>query len=192
MTRWLSRDSTLRRDPGNTTAQPSEAGTASDHVRWAGRRRIGPIGTIFRVLVAMFLLQRLLFTDTALSWWHYPLGLIGFPAVLVAAQAAYARWRPRQSPWIGPFAVATVCGVVLLGYLSAHTRPALGLMIVMLLVLAAIAGDPDCEGTVIGNLVLRRSDRIACPNSIVDALERHLRRRSFAAVTDAPDAASHR
>lgn len=159
---------------------------ASRDVRWAGGRRIGPIGTIYRLLIIAFLVERLYVASDSPVWWQYLLGLVVFPGVLVAAQAAYARWRPRPSPWIGPFAVASIGTAVLFAFFLPSTRPAIGLMIAMLLALSAIKGDPDCEGTVIGNWLLRRADRVACPNSIIDVLERYLRRRSLAAASTRP------
>lgn len=153
---------------------------ASPEVRWKGRRGIGPIGTVWRILLVIFLSERIFLSGDPPAWWHYPMGFIAFPALLVAAQAAYARWRPSPSPWVGPIGVAIIGTVVLLAFLHPVTRPALGLMIVLLLLLSAIKGDRDCEGTVIGNWLLRRNDRIACPNSAIDALERLLRRRRLA------------
>lgn len=158
---------------------PMSADAAPD-VRWRGRRSIGPLGTAWRVLLVIFLAERIFVAGDPPSWWHYPMGLVAFPVVLVAGQAAYARWRPSPSPWVGPIGVAIVGTAVLLAFLHPVTRPALGLTIVLLLLLSAIKGDRDCEGTVLGNWLLRRDDRIACPNSAVDALERWLRRRRSA------------
>nr|CEL17500.1 hypothetical protein [Kibdelosporangium sp. MJ126-NF4]CTQ91273.1 hypothetical protein [Kibdelosporangium sp. MJ126-NF4] len=82
---------------------------------------------------------------------------------------------------MGPFAVAGIGIPVVAAAVFPPTRPAAMLMIALLLVLSALKGDPDCEGTVIGNWLLRRSDRVACPNSVIDVLERHARRRRLTA-----------
>lgn len=146
-------------------------------VRWRRGRRIGPVGTTYRLLLAGLLGWGLYAGGGAPSWWHYPLGLVGFPAVLVAAQAAYARWRRPLSPWVGPFAVAGIGIPIVAAAVYPGTRPAAVLMVALLLVASAVKGDPDCEGTVIGNWLLGRTDRVACPNSVIDVAERYVRRR---------------
>ncbi|MGH2603432.1 MAG: hypothetical protein ACRDJ9_29110 [Dehalococcoidia bacterium] len=82
--------------------------------------------------------------------------------------------------------MASVGTAVSLAAFLPSTRPAIVLMIAMLLVLSAIKGEPDCEGTVIGNWLLRRADRVACPNSVIDVLEHHFRRRRLAAASTGP------
>ena len=138
-----------------------------------GRRAIGPIGTLARVLagVGVFVLAFLIDGDE-ISWRDALLGLGGFPAVLLLAQLVRLRFSQAPLQATGPvgFAVNAVVLVVLLFF--SLTRPATLLWLSVSLLLAAWRGYAGCETLAISNWLLRRHDQVGCiPFAPLDAIE---------------------
>jgi len=143
-------------------------------------RRIGRVGTISRVIVALGLLD-LALMHGGLSWrltWHDAvLGLVVFPAVMVVTGLAARRFAGRAIHFTGPLGVAVNTAVIVALLANRYTAGGAELFYGITLLVAAWCGQPGCEATVLSNLILRRDDQIGCPTfTPIDALE--ARRRS--------------
>ena len=142
------------------------------------QRRIGPVGTGARLLVGLVMLWQLLWVDGDFPVWSWILGLVGFPAVLLAWQ----RWRIRRHPSrlqaTGPLAHVINIGIFAVLYgIEATSDPALVFYGTSML-LAAVRGDAGCEVLAVSNWLLRRDDQIGCVLfSPVDAAESQVVRR---------------
>ena len=147
------------------------------------RRRIGPVGTLARVVVGAVFLAPALGGAFALSEWV--LGLVGYPALLLAWQ-----WiRTRRDPT--PIKATGLVGFVvnLSGFLALYLTPvylpelaitsdAALIFYGSLMWLAAVRGYRGCELLAVSNWLLGRNDQVGCVIfSPVDHLERRLRRR---------------
>ncbi len=138
-------------------------------------RRIGRVGTVSRVIVGLGLLY-LAFTHGGLSWkltWHDAvLGLIAFPAVMVATGLAARRFAGRAVHFTGPLGLAVNTAVIVTLLANRYTAGAAELFYGVTLLVAAWRGQPGCEATVLSNLLLGRDDQIGCPTfTPIDALE---------------------
>ncbi len=139
-------------------------------------RAIGVIGTIARVALGLGLLY-LAFSDGGkpewgLQWQGPLLGLVAFPAALLAFQALRLRFTKVTLNATGPigFAVNLCIGAVL--YSIPFTRVAMLLFYGSSLLLAAARGYAGCESLAISNWLLRRDDQVGCVVfSPVDAIE---------------------
>jgi hypothetical protein len=152
------------------------------------RRRIGSIGTASRVIVALGLLYLALThgpPSWGLTWYDAVLGLIAFPAVMVAAGLAARRFAGRAVHFTGPLGLAINCAVIVALLANRHTAGGAELFYGVTLLVAAWRGQPGCEATVLSNLILGRDDQIGCPAfTPIDALE--ARRRGRAAEHTQP------
>lgn len=138
-------------------------------------RRIGPVGTVSRVIAGLGLLY-LAFTHGGLSWaltWHDAvLGLIAFPAVMVVAGLAARRFADQAIHFTGPVGLAVNAAVIVALVADRYTTGGAELFYGATLLVAAWRAQPGCEATILSNLILRRDDQIGCPTfTPIDALE---------------------
>ena len=154
----------------NRTAQPHVTGvstmtvTHSNRQRTGRQRTIGPLGTTARGLVGGLLLG-------SVAWGHltrgfhpfaWLLGLVGFPALLLAAQRLRARRAPTPLRATGPAAHALNLAAFLVLYLWEPTSDAALLFYGASMWLAAARGDAGCEVLAASNWLLRRDDQVGC------------------------------
>jgi hypothetical protein len=149
-------------------------------------RRIGPLGAGARLLVGGYLLWEVIATpvpdhvDGSLV-----LGVVGFPAVLLAWQWWRSRRHPEPLRATGPVASVVNLAVVAALYLTPWYLPGLSVTsdAAMIfygasMVLAAGRGYGGCEVLAVSNWILKRDDQIGClVFAPVDLLEGRLRRR---------------
>jgi hypothetical protein len=165
-------------------------------------REIGVIGTAARVVLGLALLL-LGVTGGRVSVIHgqvgigfeplsVAVGLVGFPAVVLAWQWLRARIVPTRLEATGPGSTALNMLVLAALLLTPWYAPVLSFTSVAALVfygasmlLAALRGYSGCEVTAISNWILDRDDQVGClVLSPVDDLERRLKGSS----TDGPSA----
>lgn len=163
--------------PGQTT-QPDRQ---HDRPSGTSRRVIGRWGTTARLIVGLLLIGEVAYGHWArgfhLAAWA--LGLIGFPAILLAVQ--WLRTRHGRPPLqaTGPGGHAVNAAVFLLFYLTPWYAPALSVTSDAALIfygasmlLAAARGYAGCEVLAISNSLLRRHDQVGClVFSPIDRLE---------------------
>ena len=139
-------------------------------------RAIGIMGTVARVIVGLGFLY-LAFTDGGkpewgLQWQGPLLGLVAFPAALLAFQAMRLRFTNETLNATGAlgFCLNLAVGAVL--YSIPFTRDAMLLFYGSSLLLAAARGYAGCESLAITNWLLRRDDQVGCVVfSPLDAVE---------------------
>ena len=152
-------------------------------------RRIGPIGTVGRVIAGLGLLY-LALTHGGLSWaltWHDAvLGLIAFPAGMVAAGLAARRYAGQAVHFTGPVGLTVNTAVIVALLANRYTAGGAELFYGATLLVAAWRAQPGCEATILSNLILRRDDQIGCPTfTPIDALEARRSRRGGRAAGQA-------
>ena len=133
---------------------------------WAlSRREIGAVGTLARLACAAILLwMGVLDVTSRPSGWHDAvLGLIVFPAIVVGLVLAVRRHGGGPIRLTGPLGTALNCGLILALVFDPYTSGPAVLFYGSALLLTAARGQPDCEATVVSNLILGRDDRIGCP-----------------------------
>jgi hypothetical protein len=134
------------------------------------QRRIGPVGTVSRVVVGLGLLVLALIQQSrgSLTWGiqlhEALLGLVLFPALMVAVVLAARRSSPGPIRFTGPEGLLLNCAVLTALFVTPYTRGAAALFYGTSLLLAAFRGLPGCEGTVLPNLFFGRDDQIGCPD----------------------------
>ena len=168
------------------------------------RRQIGGIGTAARVVLGLaFLILGV--TGGRVSVMHgqvgvgfeplsVTIGLVGFPAVVLALQWLRARVAPTRLQATGPWSTALNMLVLAALLLTPWYAPPLSFTSVAALVfygasmlLAALRGYSGCEVTAISNWILGRDDQVGClVLSPVDDLER----RFMGSSTAGPSVAS--
>lgn len=146
------------------------------------KRRIGPVGTTARVLVAATLLYLAGGADGlswSVAWYDAALGLVALPALTVLLGLAARRYAARPLRFTGPLAHLLNCAVIVALASNSYTGDAAALSYAAMLLVAAWRAQPGCEVTVLSNWILRRDDQVGCPMfAPVDAAEaRHRRRR---------------
>ena len=128
------------------------------------QRSIGPLGTTARVLGGGLLVA-------SVTWGHldrgfhlsaWLLGLVGFPALLVAGQWLRARHTPTPMRATGPVAQVLNVAVFVVLYLLEPTSDAALLFYGASMWLAAARGYAGCEVLAVSNWLLRRDDQIGC------------------------------
>ena len=138
-------------------------------------RRIGPIGTVSRLIAGLGLLYLALThggLSWALTWQDAVLGLIAFPAVMVAAGLAARRFAGHAVHFTGPVGLAVNTAVIVALLANRYTTGGAELFYGATLLVAAWRAQPGCEATILSNLILRRDDQIGCPTfTPIDALE---------------------
>ncbi len=154
----------------------------SQHTRQPsdGRRDIGIIGTTTRAVLGVVLLGAVAWgelragTPTGLL-----VGVIGFPAAVLAGHWWHAQHDPASVRATGPVGIAVNCAIGLAVYLTGWLVPALRFMsdaVVafygMSMLLAAVRGYAGCEVLAVSNWLLRRDDQVGCVVfTPVDSLE---------------------
>jgi hypothetical protein len=157
------------------------------------RREIGVIGTAARVVLGLVLVV-LGVTGARISVIHGQIGigfepvpvvvgLVGFPAVVLAVQWLRARVAPTHLEATGPGSTALNMLVLAALLLTPWYAPPLAFTSVAALVfygasmlLAALRGYSGCEVTAISNWILGRDDQVGClVLSPVDDLESRLK-----------------
>lgn len=143
-------------------------------------RAIGPLGTTARTLVGLGLLALgIIGGGHLITWWQLGLGLVGMPALLVAAQLGRAAFANRPVAHTDHLAACLNCAVIVTLLSVSPTRDATVVFLGGSLLLAALRGYGGCESLAISNWLLRRNDQVGCLLfSPLDQLER--RRRSNA------------
>lgn len=157
------------------------------------KRNIGPIGTATRIVLGTVLLvfgaigARIIVVHGALQleldWVGLVVGLVGYPALILAFQWVWSRRAQAPLAATGPLA-AVINVVVTLGIVivAIHYVPAVSFLGTGALVfygasmlLAAWRGYAGCEILAVSNWLLRRDDQIGCLwLSPVDAFEHRL------------------
>lgn len=146
------------------------------------RRRIGPLGTMARVAVGLWLAGSVVLGHVAGEFRPAPwvLGLVGFPAGVMA----WHRWRSRRTAArievTGPVAHVLNLALFLALYATPWYAPPLAvtsdaalLFYGTSMLLAAVRGDAGCEVLAVSNWLLRRDDQVGClVFAPVDHLER--------------------
>ena len=137
-------------------------------------RRIGPIGTVCRIVVGLGLLALAWYEGrSGLLSWVLVLGAVVFPLAMVAVVLIARRFVEGPIRFMDSRGLMVNCGVLVVLFLIPYTRGAAALFYGVSLLIAAWLALPGCEATVISNLLLRRDDQIGCPVfSPVDAAER--------------------
>ncbi len=135
------------------------------------RRKIGIIGTVARVVLGLVLLGSVVWGEWSggfhLASWA--LGLLGFPAALLAWQWVRARRTPARFQATGPVGFTLNILVFLALYFTWWYAPALAFISDATLIfygssmlLAAVRGYAGCEVLAISNWLLRRDDQVGC------------------------------
>jgi hypothetical protein len=163
------------------------SGAAETYRRTGRRREIGAIGTAARTLVGLALAGDVLAGHLTGEFRPGPwlLGLIGFPAAVLAWQWSRARRPAPRLRATGPLAVTANIAVVAALYATPWYAPALSvtsdaalLFYGTSMLLAAARGYAGCEVLAISNWLLHRDDQIGClVFSPIDRLERRRGRR---------------
>jgi hypothetical protein len=138
---------------------------ADPHPASAVRRRaIGPLGTAARLLVGLGLLGSVAWGHLARGFhpWSWALGLLGFPALLVALQWLRARRTPAPLRATGPAGHAGNLAVLVALYLWEPTSDATLVFYGASMLLAALRGYGGCEVLAVGNWLLGRDDQVGC------------------------------
>ena len=105
------------------------------------------------------------------------LGFVAFPAASTAIGLLARRYSDGPLRFTGGAGIAANFAVLAALFSNPYTASAAALFYGPTLLVAALRGQPDCEVTVLPNLILGRSDQIGCPAlTPVDAIEARPRR----------------
>jgi len=146
-------------------------------------RAIGTIGTAARTILGSVLLASVAWGELrAGPRIGLVVGLLGFPALLLAWQWLRSRRASTRLRATGPVATAVNCAVGLAVYLTGwyvpvlwFTSDALLAFYGMSMLLAAVRGYAGCEVLAVSNWILRRDDQVGCiVLSSIDNLEGRL------------------
>jgi CDP-diglyceride synthetase len=146
--------------------------TTTTNERATGRQReIGVIGTAARVILGLALVGSVVWGEHSAglvpaSW---ALGLLGFPAILVAWQWIRAHRSPGRFQATGPVGFTLNIMIFLALYLTLLYAPALAFARDATLIfyggsmlLAAARGYAACEVLAASNWLLHRDDQVGC------------------------------
>jgi hypothetical protein len=150
--------------------------TEIDYQTTGRSRGIGPVGTAARVMVGGLLLGSVTWGHLARGFhpFSWALGLMGFPALLLAWQWLRSRRTPTQVRATGPIAHLLSLAVFLALYLLELTSDATLIFYGASMLLAALRGYAGCEVLAVSNWLLRRDDQVGCALFWpIDELERH-------------------
>ncbi len=148
------------------------------------RRAIGAMGSAVRAILGSVLLGSVAWGELrAGPRTGLVVGLLGFPALLLAWQWLRSRRESDQLRATGPVATAVNCAVGVAVYLAGWYVPVLWFTSDALLafygasmLLAAVRGYAGCEVLAVSNWLLRRDDQVGCiVLSSIDHLEARLR-----------------
>jgi hypothetical protein len=146
------------------------------------KRRIGPIGTTTRLLVAAGLLYLAFFDGASwgLEWYDAAVGLGILPAAMIAFGLAARRFASGPVRFTGSAGTTANCLLLIALAVNPYTAGGAALFYGTTLLAAIWRGQPGCEGTVLANWILGRDDQVGCPLfSPIDEAEArlHARRR---------------
>jgi hypothetical protein len=144
-------------------------------------RRIGPIGTTTRLVVAAALLYLAFFDGTrwGLEWYDIAVGLAVLPAAGLAFGLAARRYASGPVRFIGAAGRTANCLLIVALAVNPYTAGGVALFYGATLIVATWLGAPGCEATVVSNVILRRDDQIGCPLfSPIDDAETRLAARN--------------
>jgi drug/metabolite transporter (DMT)-like permease len=167
----------------NARGRGSEDTQAPDRLR-----AIGPIGTAARLVAGLLLLGNVAYGQLVTQHVRpatWALGVLGFPALVLAWHAWRMRRHPARFSSTSPLSFALGALLFLALYFTWWYAPALAvtsdaalIFFGGTLVLAALRGDAGCELLTPSNWLLRRQDQIACAVfAPFDALDRRRLRR---------------
>lgn len=151
-------------------------------------RRIGPIGTTTRLIVAAALFYLALFDSTSwrLRWYDIVLGLVVLPGLMLALALVARRRGTGPIRFTGAAGTMLNCAVIVALLANPYTAGGAALFYGATLLVAAWCAQPGCEATVISNWILGRDDQIGCPTfTPIDQLEARLRAHNTGAKTSA-------
>ena len=128
------------------------------------RRALGPIGTIVRLGLGVFVgfafYQH--WSAGMLQWYTPVLGLVVFPAITILVVLAWQRVRRTPINGNGPWGViinhAIIFGLVALPF----TSLAAGLFYSGSALLAVVRDYKGCEVVAVSNMLLQRHDEVRC------------------------------
>ncbi len=178
--RWLTWSCVTRMPRTRDTGCQGAASTVSDasddghaHCRTRNpQRAIGPIGTTARLVAGLLLLGNVAYGQ--LETHHvrpatWALGVLGFPALVLAWHVWRIRRRPARFYHDGPLSYLLGALLFLALYLTWWYAPALAvtsdaalIFFGGTLVLTALGGYAGCEILTPSNWLLGRHDQIAC------------------------------
>ena len=157
-----------------TQEMPVEQSTTSR------RRAIGPLGTIARVGLALFVVATTLYVWSIgeLEWYILPLGLVIFPVINILFVLMWERMR--HAPIRGNGLVGFLINhAIIFGLLASPLSLAAGIFYGTSALLAAVRDYKGCETVAISNTLLRRHDEVVCYLfTAVDVLDTRLARRA--------------
>jgi hypothetical protein len=173
------------------SAQPPAVTAARSYGNKQGigpRRAIGPIGTVMRLVAGLLLLGNVAYGQLMTQHVRpatWVLGLVGFPAVVLAWHVWRIRRHPARFSYASPISYALGALLFLALYFTWWYAPALSVTSDAALiffggtmVLTALRGYGGCELLTPSNWLLRRNDQIACAViAPFDALDQRLTRR---------------
>ena len=140
------------------------------------QRAIGTFGTLGRIILGVCLITVALWGPSwwgnGVQWHEAALGLIAFPAAMLALQLVRLQYTTEQLQATNglSFCLNIAIGVAL--FSISFTRDAAALFIGASLLLAAARGYAGCEVMAISNWLLRRDDQVGCVVfSPIDAVE---------------------
>jgi hypothetical protein len=128
-------------------------------------RRIGPIGTMTRLVAAAGLFYLALFDGTSwgLDWYDAAVGLGVLPAAVIAFGLAARRYASGPVRFTGSAGTTANCLLIVALAVNPYTAGGAALFYGATLLVAAWRGQPGCEATVVSNVILGRDDQIGCP-----------------------------
>jgi hypothetical protein len=133
-------------------------------VRLKGRR-IGPIGTTTRLVVAAGLLYLAFFDGTSwgLEWYDIAVGLGILPAAVTAFGLAARRYASGPVRFTGSAGTTANCLLLVALAVNPYTAGGAALFYGATLLVAAWRGQPGCEAIVVSNAILGRDDQNRLP-----------------------------
>ncbi len=144
-------------------------------------RRIGPIGTTTRFVVAAGLLYLAFFDGTSwgLEWYDAALGLAVLPTAVIAFGLVARLYACGPVRFTGSAGTTANCLLLVALAVNPYTAGGAALFYGATLLFAAWRGQPGCEATVVSNAIFRRDDQIGCPLfSPIDEAEARLAARN--------------
>jgi hypothetical protein len=151
-------------------------------------RRIGPIGTVTRLLAAAGLLYLAFFDGASwgLEWYDAAVGLGLLPGAAIAFGLGARRYASGPVRFTGSAGTTANCLVIVALAVNPYTAGGAALFYGATLLAAAWRAQPGCEATVLSNWIFGRDDQLGCPVfSPIDDAEARLNTRWSA---DAPAA----
>jgi hypothetical protein len=128
-------------------------------------RRIGPIGTTTRLVVAAGLLYLAFFDGMSwgLEWYDVAVGLGALPAAVIAFGFVARHYASGPVRLTGSAGTTANCLLLVALAVNPYTAGGAALFYGATLLVAAWRGQPGCEATVVSNAIFRRDDQIGCP-----------------------------